>query len=156
MAGWVVSGVGLLDDAPDDLVDAVAELAGEQDRDQRWRVRADKLAALAVAHPAVVADIAVVEMVHDPLPEHRSEDIRTSRSGRERRSSGGGGACLGGVVDNAGEAGAVSPSLLHEDQRTEPVSDQGLDDGGLVTGRLVRDTQPPGDLPPGQDRKSVV
>src|ERR1700678_4682971 len=116
MAGWVVSGVGLLDDAPDDLVDAVVELAGEQDRDQCWRVRADKLAALGVAHPAVVADIAVVEVVDDPLPEHRSEDIRIGRSGRERRSSGGGGACPGRANENGGRARAGSPSFLGEGQ----------------------------------------
>jgi hypothetical protein len=47
MPGLVVAGVGVFDDVSDDLVDAVAELAREQDRDQRWRVRADKLAALA-------------------------------------------------------------------------------------------------------------
>jgi hypothetical protein len=60
--------VRLLNDAADDLVDAVAELAGEQDRDQCWRVWADELAALIVAGPAVVADVAFIEVVNDPLP----------------------------------------------------------------------------------------
>lgn len=68
LPGRVVVGVRLLDNTPDNLVDAVAELAGEQDRDQRWYVWADKLAALGIASPAVVADGAVVEVVDDPLP----------------------------------------------------------------------------------------
>ena len=147
MAGRVVSGVRVLNDASDDLVDAVAELAGEQDRDQRWRVRADELAALAVAGPAVVADVAVVEVVDDPLPEHGGEDI--PRLGRPRTSACGG-VRLGGVVEDAGQVGAVSASFLHEDQRAEPIGDQALDDGGLVAGGLVRDAQPPGDLPSSQ------
>ena len=67
MAGRIVFGVRVLDDAPDSFVDAVAELTGEQDRDQCWHVRPDELTALVIACPAVVADIAVVEMVHDPL-----------------------------------------------------------------------------------------
>jgi hypothetical protein len=63
MAGRVVPGVGLLDGTADYLVDAVAELAREQDRNQGWRVWADKLTALAATRPAVVADGAFIESV---------------------------------------------------------------------------------------------
>ena len=62
-------GVRACDDAPDGLGDAVAELRGEQDRDERWRVRPDQFAAFTVAGAAVVADAAVVEVVDDPLPQ---------------------------------------------------------------------------------------
>ena len=67
MAGRVVSGVRLLDDAADDLVDTVAEIRAEQDRDQCWREGGGELPALVVAGPAVVADVAVVEVIGDLL-----------------------------------------------------------------------------------------
>jgi hypothetical protein len=143
-----VSGVRVLDDAPDDLVDTVAEIGAEQDRDQRWHVRTGELTAFVIAGPAVVADAAVVEMVDDPLPQRGSEDIRLRRTGSKRR--GGSGMRRGGTIKDAGQITAVSASVLHEDQRAEALGDQALDDGGLVAGGLVRDAQPPGDLFPGQ------
>src|SRR6202453_5211831 len=149
MTRWVVPGVCLLDGAADDLIDAVTELAGEQDRDERWRVGTDELAALSVAGPAVVADAAVVEVVHDPLAQRSREQARASLTGRERRRRSG---SVGPdrVIKDAGQIRAVATAFLHEDQGAEPVGDEGLDDGGLVAGRLVGDAEPPGNRSPGQ------
>jgi hypothetical protein len=148
MAGRMVSGMRMLDDAPDDLVDTVTEIGAEQDRDQCWHVRADELTTFVVAGPAVVADAAVVEVVGDPLPQRGSEDIRLRRTGSKRRGRCGMG--LGGTIKDASQITAVSASFLHEDQRAEAIRDQALDDGGLVAGGLVRDAQPPGNLSSGQ------